>query len=211
MEQTVKTYITNKQFDDLANYLLFNTRLNINNTHFYRLLEIELYICNDNHKDIFTHCHSKQKNMLQWYFHQMSEKEDSYKGGTYKGLDIACGFDGGYGGILIRAVINETDNTIIDGPCNVVNELLKITKCDSIKNLITDKSKMNNNLSCLNNSVIKLETNIYNKHKIFKGPRIGLTLKGKNVEEKKKYIDLSYRYVLDKQKVKKERKKLVEF
>lgn len=207
MEAKITEFINKNEMNELAKYILFNSRLMANNIP-YRFLEIELYIYTDTHKDIFTHRHSKQKNMLKWYFHQMSEKEGSYKGGTFKGLDIACGFNGGYGGILIRSIMNENDNTVIEGPCNVVNALLKQVTIDSVSDLV---GKMNGNLSCLDNDYIKLENKTYAEHQIYKAPRIGLTLKGSNKEEKENYINSHYRYILLNDKVKKEKKKFVLF
>src|SRR5437868_13548333 len=92
--------IKKKDFNEISKYLFFDTYIKVND-QIYRPTEIEFYILTDNHKDIFTHGHNQQKNMLTWYFHQMSDKEHSYKGGTFKGLDITCGFDGGHCGILI--------------------------------------------------------------------------------------------------------------
>lgn len=207
MEEQIKNFIKNEQFGNLAKYMFYEVHLCANGKN-YRLMEIEFYVCNDQHKDIFTHCHSMQKKMLEWYFHRTSEKEHSYKGGTFKGLDVSCGFDGGHHGILIRSIMNENNGDVIEGPCNVVNALLKDCECDSVKNLVTEK--MNDKLSCLNNKVIKLELKHYDGEQvIYKAPRIGLTLKGNNAEEKKKYIDRNYRFVLDKDKVKKEKKKFI--
>ena len=204
LEQRIKTLISDINFIELAKYIMLETHIKTNNDE-YRIIEMELYICNDKHKDIFTHQHSMQKTMLNWYFHQMSEKSGSYKGGTFKGLDISCGFDEGYGGILIRAVLNESTNQVIEGPCNVVNELLKSTKSQSISDFV---SKSNANISCINNDLLKLEEKKFIDESIYVAPRIGLSLKGDNIEEKKQYVDRKYRYIIFKDKIKKEKKKL---
>lgn len=207
METKIKDYIKKNQLDELAKYLLFETHI-VANDQTYRMLEIELYICNDKHKDIFTHCHREQKNMLTWYFHQMSDKEHSYKGGTFKGLDITCGGSiDNYGGILIRAIMNETTDEVIEGPCNVVNELLKQTKCNSIKELVIEK--FNNNLSCVEHSLLKVKEKHYDTDDVYVAPRIGLSMKGDNVDEKQKYVDRNYRYIIFKDRIKKEKKKMV--
>lgn len=204
MELQIKKLISDEKFIDLAKYIMCENHIKANNNN-YRIVEMELYICNDKHKDIFTHCHSRQKTMLNWYFHQMSEKENSYKGGTFKGLDISCGFDSGYGGILIRSILNEATNQVIEGPCNVVNELLKVTKFDTIISLVTS---LNGDLSCIKHDILKLEGKHFDSEDIYVAPRIGLSLKGSNVEEKKKYLDRKYRYIIQKDKVKKEKKKM---
>jgi hypothetical protein len=229
MEQKITNYIQKNQFNKLAKFLLFNTCLSINGTE-YRMLEIELYIYNDNHPDIFTHCHDEQKNMLTWYFHQMSNKAHSYKGGTFKGLDITCAVkldkeensdesddsddsddetneSESYGGILIRAIMNEETGDVIEGPCNVVNEILKQTECESIKELVIEQ--LENDLSCETTDLLKLIEKKYPNTDLYSAPRIGLSLKGDNLKEKKKYVNQKYRYVIFKDKIKKEKTKMI--
>lgn len=218
MQTIITNFIINNNLDGLAQYLLFETHLVVNCIN-YRILEIELYICHKDHNDVFTHCHKEQKNMLTWsgsftpvtlkgYFHQMSEKvEHSYKGGTYKGMDITCGVNNGYGGILIRSIMNETDNTVIEGPCKVVNEILSKTGDDCIKNLIVDK--LHNDKSCLNNILLKLEEKHYNSTDMFCSSRIGLSMKGKNIEEKQNWLNCNYRFIVLKDNIKKEKRKMV--
>ena len=206
MQTKINNFLKTNDLMQLAKYLLFETHIVVNNNS-YRMLEIELYVYNDKHNDIFTHCHTEQKNMLTWYFHQMSEKENSYKGGTYKGMDITCGIDDGYGGILIRSIMNETDNTVIEGPCKVVNEILEKTGQDCIKNLVVDK--LNNDKSCLNNDLLKLEEKCYDNVDMFYAPRIGLSMKGSNIEEKKIWVNQNYRFIVFKDKIKKEKTKMI--
>lgn len=192
-------------FVEISKYLFLNTHIKVANKSF-RLAEIEFYVCNDNHKDIFTHCNNQQKEMLTWYFHQMSNKAHSYKGGTFKGLDITCGSENGYGGILIRSILDETSNTIIEGPCKVVNEILGCLKIDSIKLFVTEKLK--NNLSCFDNDFLTIEFKKYSGIDLYVAPRIGLYLKGNDIDEKKKFIVKDYRYIFYKNGVKKEKKKM---
>lgn len=206
MQHTITNFLTNNNLIELAKYLLFETHIVVNG-HNYRMLEIELYICNKTHNDIFTHCHKEQKNMLTWYFHQMSEKDHSYKGGTYKGMDITCGIDNGYGGILIRTIMNETDNTVIEGPCKVVNEILSKTGEECIKDLVINK--LNNDKSCLNNNLLKLEEKHYDIEDMFCAPRIGLSMKGKNIEEKQNWLNSNYRFIVLKDNIKKEKRKMI--
>lgn len=210
MEHKITTFINNNDLNGLANYLLFDTHLVVNGNN-YRMAEIEMYVCNDHHKDIFTHCHKQQKQMLTWYFHQMSNKDHSYKGGTFKGLDITCGFNNGYAGVLIRSVMNETTNQITEGPCKVVNEFLEKIGCDSIKTLVIDK--LNNDISCIKHNLLKLEEKHYvstDDTKVYVASRIGLSMKGDNLDEKQKWVNNHYRYVIYKTLVKKERKKMIE-
>ena len=213
METKITNLAKKNDLTGLAKYLLFNTHLIVNGIS-YRMLEIELYVCNDKHYDVFAHQHKEQKNMLTWYFHQMSDKEHSYKGGNYKGLDITCANSSteinkaSYSGILIRAILNEKTDQVIEGPCKVVNEILSKTKCESIKDLVI--KKLNNELGCQKNDLLKLELKQYGKEEIYVAPRIGLSMKGDeaNVIEKKKWIDKKYRFIVMKDKIKKEKKKM---
>jgi hypothetical protein len=193
-------------FNKIVDFLLHQVQLEVNKCT-YRLVEIELYIYKEDHQDIYAHCHKQQKEMLTWYFHQMSSKEHSYKGGTFKGLDITCGNnDNRFGGILIRSVLNEQNNSVIEGPCKVVNEFLEKLKYNTIKDFVINK--LNNNLSCFGNDCMEIKFKEYPKSEIYSGPRIGLYLKGDNIEEKKLYVDRKYRYIIMKDKIKKGKKSL---
>ena len=190
--------------NELASYILKNIQLNVCNES-YTFLEIECYIYKDDHQDIFTHCHSGQKKFLQWYFHQLSEKEHSYKGGTRKGLDFCLGSKKCFAGILIRGLLRKSDGFIIEGPCKCVNEILLQSETESIKDLVCNK--LDENLSCLTNDILYLSIS-KNKCNIYIAPRVGLTLKG-DIDAKKEYITKHYRYIADKNKIKKEKMKMI--
>ena len=70
--------------EDLLNHFIF-----ISGEKSYRICEIEFYYMGVNHEDKYTHGHELQKTSGQWYQHG-------------SGLDITCGNDNAYGGILIR-------------------------------------------------------------------------------------------------------------
>jgi hypothetical protein len=148
----------------------------------YRLAELEFYLNCDQHKDIFTHGSTRQLSSSQWYFHSTGK---SYRGGTYKGLDITFS-QLGHGGILIRAI--KDNDEYIEGPCNVVNKLLQLTGCDTVAELADPL------LDC---SVFDEEGSIYlkpctlEKTRLYGCPRVGLKLKNKAQEE---YIFKPYRF-----------------
>lgn len=54
----------------------------------FRLCEVEFYYIDETHEDVFTHCDEQQQSLGNWYFHRTG---DSFKNGTYKGLDITFG------------------------------------------------------------------------------------------------------------------------
>ena len=183
--QQNKTY--NEWFQQMANELLKNYELCVNDKT-YQIVEIEFYYKNENHHDTFVHCDKMQLNTCcQWYFHRQFGK--SYKEGTYKGLDFTFGEEGkAHGGILIRSIVNNTNKNdkIIEGSCNVVNEMLSVCGCSTINQLVEKDNfyldvfdansilhvkksdKENNNDNNINNN---------DNDSVVKCPRVGLTLK----------------------------------
>jgi len=101
------------------------------NTHRIRLLELETYHISDP----YTHGNEKQyaykdngeciispneHSLCSFYVHRVGKKkESSYKGGTYKGIDIASN-----GGILIRSILH--NGHIVEGPSLVVDYLCSL-------------------------------------------------------------------------------------
>lgn len=210
----------------LSNYLLNHVKLVVkDNSSTYRLVEIELYLYTDSHADIFTHRHQDQKTPYRFYFHKMGH---NYKSGTYKGLDITFGYSEHtnmcYGGALIRSVENLNDHTIIQGPCLVVNELMKLLNYNDIGSMVSyliDTNNQNDNLvlaKCYktnNNSKLYIEINNLDQREIYMGPRVGLTLKriGKTNQTKRElmeqYLMAYYRYLTIPKEIKKFRSGII--
>ena len=193
------TQWSHQQFDQLADILLNKTLLVANSKRF-RLSEIEFYYCGPEHMDQYTHCSDEQQMNGKFYFHKY--KSGTYKSGTYKGLDLTFGHDQTYFGVLIRS-IQETGETgeIVEGPCKSVNLLLKQFDCEVVKDFVEDKT---------------LPLDIYDQQykfhivddshltpqPIHKGPRIGLS------DKYPLFRDLKYRYVINRDKIHKQRKTL---
>ena len=74
---------------------------------YFRVAEVEVYFNDDEvHKDTFTHGQDMQRESGKWYFHKQG---NSYKSGTYRGLDLAFGKGKkAAGGILMRSLIPTT-------------------------------------------------------------------------------------------------------
>src|SRR5438552_2812252 len=103
--ELIKSENKNK-LDKIAKNLFFHYHLNINGK-IYRILEIEYYFYNDNHSDVFTHGRPNNANELHWRFHKAKESEKySFRGGTYKGLDIAYSTKTKFYAILIRSIMH---------------------------------------------------------------------------------------------------------
>jgi hypothetical protein len=94
----------------------------------YRFAELEMYYSGWGHSDLFAHRDPVQLEDGRWYFHRT---RGEYRGGSFKGLDLALGDGASYFGILIRTIIGE-DGTVLDGPCVTVDHLLAQTKTASV-------------------------------------------------------------------------------
>eukprot|EP00667_Euglena_gracilis_P017777 EG_transcript_18781 len=159
-----------QRFGDVVHNLLNKMVLVIKETA-WRIVEVEVYFHGGIHKDPFTHCDEMQSQSGMWYFHR---KGNSYKGGTFKGLDISIGTPGqAHGGILLRSIENEANGELVEGPCRVVDTILRLTGHDSITTFV-DK---NTTLDVAKCPELHLHPQDIGTRAILRGPRYGLTLR----------------------------------
>jgi len=185
-------------FDEIADRLLNECQLVVNGKAF-RLVEIEFYLKTAHHNDEYTHCDADQLLMHTFYFHKF--KTGTYKAGTFKGMDLTFGDadEEAYFGILVRAIQDIEHNTIIEGPCKVVDRILLEYGHQNIAAL-TDYQSLN---IFENEKQFILEVNEDLEHEtISAGPRIGLSNKYPEFRHR------SYRYVIFRNRIKKEKTKL---
>jgi hypothetical protein len=102
----------------------------------HRLIDVEVYYHGPGHEDPFAHRHPAQLTFGRWYFHRIGS---SYRGGTFKGLDLAFGGLAGttgtaYAGILFRGVEAPDGHRTI-GPCRLVHHVLQLTGYDRVADL----------------------------------------------------------------------------
>lgn len=182
-------------FQQIADRILNYTLLMIDNNP-HRICEIEFYLNCTEHRDLYVHGHDDQTKTGTWYFHRFNN--GTYKNGTFKGLDIVFGSSNIFGAVLIRSIANLNDKKLIEGPCNTVNHILNLTGFDNILSFTENQS-----LNVLNNKhgLILIEGNPVKLEPISYGPRIGLSNKYPEYQNKK------YRFVIG--PVKKEKKKLL--
>jgi hypothetical protein len=97
------------------------------------LREIEIYYHSPDHPDPFPHRYPLQKECGAWYFHRTG---NSFRGGSYKGLDLTIGNegDGIYCGILFRA-LERPDGSLVQGPSLCVDYLLAVTATSTVSEL----------------------------------------------------------------------------
>jgi hypothetical protein len=117
-------------FFALASRLLNSTDFLVNGI-VYRLAELEVYYHNPDHPDPYVHCDPLQREYGRWYFHRTGT---SYRGGSFKGLDLTFGADNFHCGILIRSVVTP-DGNLICGPSLTVDHLLARTGSTSVATL----------------------------------------------------------------------------
>ncbi|CAG8664202.1 3259_t:CDS:1 [Ambispora leptoticha] len=134
-----------KNFTDIANFLINNTRFHIKQ-EIYAIIEIEFYLNDNNknnHSDPFAHSHNDQLKLGNFYFHRAGST--GYRGGTRKGLDITFGsaVEHIYGGILLRTIRNLETNEIIEGPSLIVDKIMEscgkdCQRLSSVRELVED-------------------------------------------------------------------------
>src|SRR5205823_1464943 len=99
--------------------------------HPHRITECEFYYRGPAHDDPFTHGDPVQVHAGRWYFHKTA---GTYRGGSFKGIDVTFGDGTAKGGILLRGA--ETANgTLIDGPSLLVDHVLRLCGAASVAEL----------------------------------------------------------------------------
>jgi len=203
-----------EKFYEISNVLLNDVILYINEKP-HRLDEIEFYYNAYSHQDIFAHCDLMQVSCGKWYFHKSG---NTYKSGTYKGMDITFGntANNKFGGILIRS-FEELSSTppldgkikIMEGPCVCVDYILNENECDGIIKFVADFCKESQldvtktKKLYLKFATTEAEKKLLEPHRpIFPGPRVGLSLK-KNDPAQYRFVMKNYRFLTQPKLIKK--------
>lgn len=169
----------------------------------HRFTEIELYWNGPAHPDTFTHGDPMQRELGRWYFHRSGA---TYRGGTYKGLDLAIGRDDVHAGILIRGAERISDGSLgmlVDGPSMVVDHILATTGHRTIDALVSafDRSVDLAPGSPLYVSIEDPPREI----EVAESPRIGLTLKRGILGARARFVARPYRFLSEPARIKKGR------
>jgi hypothetical protein len=185
-------------FRKMADLLLNRTTLRVGGIP-HRFAEIEFYFKGFSHDDKFTHCDPMQKRFGAWYFHRTGGE---YRGGTYKGLDIAFGGDGAYGGILIRGAERLDEPKYLDGPCMFVDHVLATTGKGSVAELA---ESFDLSIDGPGSPLFVEPSAEPRDQERFATARVGLSLKRGNNESRQRFIARHYRFLTDPKKCKKGR------
>lgn len=197
-----------KAFRAIADLLLNRTTLFIAGKP-HRLTEIEVYWNGLGHQDPFTHGDPRQRELGVWYFHRQGGE---YRGGTYKGVDVAFGCEGAFGGLLVRgARAQDGSGTILDGPCTFVDHVLALTGAPSIAALM---DRFDGSIDALDtpgashsgSSPLALKMRSESEgQRIFTSARVGLTLKRGPTQERQRFLARPYRFLTGPKDIKKGR------
>lgn len=155
----------------------------------FEILEVEFYINEPSHPDIFSHGGEDKKQNAVFAFHRMGS---SFKEGSYTGLDIAIGNESRFGGMLLRSLRDLQSGEVIEGPSKVVSLILDYFREEKVRdlvkkipmNLLTSEGKEKLSLVMRENS---------DGEKLFRSPRVGLTL-NKGASGRVTFLAREYRY-----------------
>jgi len=170
----------------------------------HRLAEIEFYCNGHKHKDEFAHGSDLQKTRGKWYFHMVGQ---SYKAGSFKGLDLTFGDDNLIGGILLRS-IQPIGGDLVEGPSLLVDHVLSTTSFSKIEDLVKSFDLSAEHLDQSSKThpmfvgVTEVDLPFLPKKDVVKSARVGLTLK-RFKEGKEAYLGRGYRYMINPDTIKK--------
>jgi hypothetical protein len=191
-----------KWFQRIAEVLLLRTVLVVAGEA-YEMCEIEFYLHGEGHPDPFTHGQALQRSSGRWYFHKSG---DSYRGGTYKGLDITFGPPEVFGGILLRSLRTPKD-ALIHGSSLCVEHLLARTGHTDVASLA---AAVGEHSVAAPVSPLHLRTVPERAQTIYYTSRVGLTLKRvAEHPEMLDYIIKPYRALTQPRRIEKGRVQLV--
>jgi hypothetical protein len=190
-------------------FVAIATRL-LNTTDFvaagqrYRFAELEVYYSGWGHSDLFAHRDPVQLEDGRWYFHRT---RGEYRGGSFKGLDLALGDGASYFGILIRTIV-QADGTVLDGPCVTVDHLLAQTKTASVAALdgVINARSIWDTTSPLH--IVEAEKT--RTTTVYQCSRVGLSLKKtKGKVDAPKFVARPYRFLTEPEAISKGRPHLI--
>lgn len=170
----------------------------------HRFTEVEFYVNAPNHRDTFTHGDKMQTEFARWYHHRTGGE---YRGGTYKGLDLAFGREDTHAGMLIRGVESLTDpSKIYDGPCVCVDHLLALASFSDVPSMVNGYDRA---VDEKEGSPSYLTLTDARAHTLYSGPRVGLSLKRGASDSRVRYLSAPYRFLTEPARIKKGRLNLV--
>ncbi len=190
-------------FRDIAMRVLGASRLRAASA-VHRLVELEFYFDSKEHPDPFAHGHPEQATPERWYFHRIGA---SYRGGSFKGLDLTFGDGFAHGGILIRS-LETPEGRLVVGPSLCVDHLLATTESPSVAalaNVIGGRSALDpeSPLVLIDGAEDSVDVTL------FRSARVGLSLKRHDDAIAKDRLSRRYRFLTEPRLVTKGRAELI--
>lgn len=190
-------------FAALADRLMNGCDLVVAGTR-YRFAELEMYYSGGAHPDPFAHRDPVQLEYGRWYFHRT---RGAYRGGSFKGLDLALGNGTDFFGVLIRTVV-AFDGTLVHGPCVTVDHMLERTKTASVAAL--DGLINGRNLWDTSAPLHVVEVAEPRAAPVFATARVGLSLKrAEGKVDAPRFVGRPYRFLTEPRAVSKGRPQLI--
>jgi hypothetical protein len=170
----------------------------------YRFAELEMYYSGAGHSDLFAHRDPVQLEDGRWYFHRT---RGEYRGGSFKGLDLAFGNGLDFFGVLIRTIV-AFDGTVFDGPSITVDHILAKTKTASVAALdgLINLRSIWDPTSPLH----VVESPKPRSATVYQSSRVGLSLKkAKGKADAPKFVARPYRFLTEPEVISKGRPHLI--
>lgn len=172
----------------------------------HRITEVEFYYRGGQHRDPFAHCDPMQQEDARWYFHRTG---GTYRGGTYKGLDVTFGTVGAYGGILLRGMVPvDHPMALRDGPSVCVDHILNVTGVRSVTELAA-RFDLSADAPAGGTSPLWIECVPSVERVMYASARVGLSLRRGATPERLAYLARPYRYLTEPSRIRKGRAHLV--
>ncbi len=187
-------------FAAVADHLLNRLRLHVAGRP-HRLIEVEAYVHAPDHPDPFPHRHPIQSHSGRWYFHRSG---GSYRGGSFKGVDVSVGGGPACGGFLLRG-LEAPDGAVIDGPSLLVDFLLSGTGFGTVAKL---DAAVGERPAWDAASPLSLRPVEAEPRAVLKSLRVGLSLKRRG-RDAVDYLFRRYRYLTAPRRTKKGKPHLV--
>lgn len=169
----------------------------------HRLIEVELYYHGPDHEDPFAHRDPVQQQVGVWYFHRTG---GTYRGGSFKGLDLAFGSPGVFGGVLFRGLEDDAGR-IVDGPSLLVDHALKTTGIPTVREL---DEKIAGRLAWDATSPVHLVMTQPEPREVYRAARVGLTLKQATPgDSRPSFLTKDYRFLTEPRHTKKGKEHII--
>lgn len=170
----------------------------------YRFAELEAYYDGPGHYDLFAHSDPVQLENGRWYFHRT---RGEYRGGSFKGLDLAFGDGTAHVGVLIRTIVS-ADGTLIDGPSLTVDHLLEKTKASGVATL--DAMIAGRKVWDATTPLFVRECPTPRTATVYRSSRVGLSLKkAKGKPDAPRFVGKPYRFLTEPREISKGKVHLV--